>query len=224
MRKQTLRTISRSMASRLPACQADLIARYLQIWLQSQVMLFGELLLDGRYGSERDALYQESLELLPVVPIERLTAHQVERIHRLSQAMRHRFFDTPADEIDAFIFDTFGLSPAERERSSIRLIRPLPSAKSKHRAASPYGSGSSPVSSRRCASRRSPLCLLLDEQVTVTERRTSAGGPGVLVRLSAGDGRQPKAPPLTTFLNRRTKGRFVGGCARRSINVVCRAS
>lgn len=188
--------------------QADLIARYLQIWLQSQVMLFGELLLDGRYGSERDALYQESLELLPVVPIERLTAHQVERIHRLSHAMQTDFSTPLADEIDAFIFDTFGLSPAEREAIIDTLDTALPSAKSKHRAASP------PTEADRrqfiAALRQSMKSAqsASDEQVTVTERRDVCWQPWRVleVRLSAGDGRQPKAPPLTTFLEQADEG------------------
>jgi hypothetical protein len=114
--------------------EPDLVARYLQLWLQSSAMVFVELLTDGRYGIERDALHQESLELLPVVPLEALNAEQRERVTTLSSRLARGLTDALADEIDAFTFDTFELSSVEREAIRDTLDTALPSTESKRKA------------------------------------------------------------------------------------------
>lgn len=113
---------------------SDLIARYLQLWLQSCVMVFVELLTDGRYGIERDAIHQESLEKLPVVPLDALNAVQRDRIKYLSGRLATGLTRTLADDIDTFVFDTFDLSNVEREAIRDTMDTALPSKESKRKS------------------------------------------------------------------------------------------
>lgn len=112
----------------------ELIARYLQLWLQSSAMVFVELLMDGRYGIERDGIHQESLELLPVVPLEELNANQHDQVMELSERLANGLTSDLADEIDAFIFGTFDLPDIERVAIRDTLETALPSTRSKRRA------------------------------------------------------------------------------------------
>lgn len=113
---------------------ADHVARYLQLYLQSAAMVFVELLMDGRYGIERDALYQESLEQLPLVPFDALSGSQRDRMIRLSKRLTKEMSEALADELDEFIFDTFDLSDVEREAVRDTLATALPSTESKRNA------------------------------------------------------------------------------------------
>ncbi len=115
--------------------ESDLLSRYLQLWLQSSMMIFCELLMDGQYGVERDAIYQESLGLLPIVPLEQLGIEERERLLRLSKKIKTILTQELVDEIDDFVFDTFKLSPADREAINDTLVSGLPTANSKRKAA-----------------------------------------------------------------------------------------
>jgi hypothetical protein len=114
--------------------EPDVVARYLQLWLQSSAMVFVELLTDALYGIERDAIYKESLELLPVIPLGALNADQRARAMGLSNRLANGLSDELADEIDTFIFDTFDLSSVEREAIRDTLDTALPSTESKRKA------------------------------------------------------------------------------------------
>lgn len=116
---------------------ADGIARYLQLYFQSSSMVFATLLIDGRYGIERDAIHQESLELLPVVPLEKLTKAQKRKMLDLSQRIEDGLTPDLADKVDEFIVDTFGLSDVEQETVRDTLETMLPTVGAKRRAVEP---------------------------------------------------------------------------------------
>jgi hypothetical protein len=97
-------------------------------------MVFAELLMDSRYGIERDAIQQESLELLPVVPFESLSAPHRRKVVELSKRLDRGLTEALADEIDDLIFDTFALSSVERESIQDTLETMLPTTKAKRRA------------------------------------------------------------------------------------------
>lgn len=115
--------------------ESDLLSRYLQLWLQSSVMIFCELLMDGQYGVERDAIYQESLGLLPIVPLEELSGAERKRLLMLSNKITTSLTQDLADEINDFIFDTFKLSSPDRDAIRDTLDSGLPSSNSKRKAA-----------------------------------------------------------------------------------------
>jgi hypothetical protein len=90
-------------------------AKFLQILLQSQLGTFAALVTDGRYGVERDTIYLESLNTIPVVPLDRLTAEQRDELRRLSKALEKGLDDALFAEINAFVFDLYGLLNIERD-------------------------------------------------------------------------------------------------------------
>jgi len=91
------------------------ISRYLQLVLQSSIYVFFELLCDARYGIERDTVYLESVETLPVVPFADLNATQRKRSEALSRQVTRGLTQALIGEIDNFIFDLYGLSATDRE-------------------------------------------------------------------------------------------------------------
>ncbi len=114
--------------------ESDLVARYLQLWFQSCAMVFVELLTDGRYGIERDAIYLESINLLPVVPLEALDVAQRRQVVDLSNRLTMGMTEELADEIDAFVLNTFDLSRVERDAVRDTLSTARPSTDSKRRS------------------------------------------------------------------------------------------
>ncbi len=182
--------------------QPERVARYLQLWLQSRAMVFAELLLDGRYGVERDALYQESLELLPVVPLKKLSAAEQERMWELSFRLASGLSEGLADEIDAFVFDTYALSAAEREAILDTVDTALPASEAKQRAFRPPS-----ASERHCFVETLRDCL--DSVLSASGLRTSVAeqsdigrNPWRLLKVCVShEGSCADAPlPIDTFL------------------------
>jgi hypothetical protein len=115
---------------------SDAIVRYLQIWLQSSASVFCALLMDGQYGVERDALYKESLDFMPIVPFDRLLKPEQERLIQLSRKVT-TLTTEKADQLDEFIFDTFDLSDVDREAIRDTLDTSSPSTASRRKAVQP---------------------------------------------------------------------------------------
>lgn len=114
---------------------ADALARYLQLCLQSSAMAFAELLMDSRYGVERDAIQQETLELLPVVPLESLGSSQRRKLLALSKRLDLGLTDALLAQLDELIFETLALSNVERQTIRDTLDTMLPTRDAKRRAA-----------------------------------------------------------------------------------------
>lgn len=89
-------------------------ARILQILLQSRLGNFVSLLTDALYGVERETLYKESFEKFPVIPLDRLTDEQFQRMRQLSKAMESGVDSASFDALNAFVFDLYGLDVIER--------------------------------------------------------------------------------------------------------------
>jgi hypothetical protein len=101
-------------------------------------------MFDGRYGVERDAVHQNSIDLLPIVPFDRLDQAMRGRVELLSNRLIEDMSENLVDEIDAFIFDTFDLAKVERHAIRDTVETDLPSTVSKRRSlASPTSEESS---------------------------------------------------------------------------------
>jgi N-6 DNA Methylase len=94
--------------------QADDHARLLQILFQSKLGLFVSLLVDARYGVERETLYKESFEVFPVISLDRLTSAQYIHMRRISKALENGLNQALFDDLNAFVFDLYDLSEIER--------------------------------------------------------------------------------------------------------------
>jgi len=133
---------------------ADDWSRYLQLVLQSGLMVFVALHKDGRYGVEREVIYKQSLELLPIVPLKMLSDPCRAKVTELSDRLTSGLTESLSNEIDEFVFDTFDLSRIERQAVRDALEVGLPS-----------------MASRACAlaiangTQRSEFCLTLCESL-----------------------------------------------------------
>ena len=110
------------------------VAAYLQVVLQSSAYPFFEILTDAQYGVFVDAIYLESAMVLPVVPFDRLSPHERRRAGQLSRRLASGLTKKLADDIDTFVFDTFGISDVERQAVRDTLDTALPSTEAKRRA------------------------------------------------------------------------------------------
>lgn len=119
---------------------ASSVSRYLQLVFQSSVYPFHEVLVDPQYGMFVDAIYLESVLLLPVVAFDRLSQDQRGSALQLSKRLEAGLTKELASEIDDFVFETFDLSKAERESIWDTLDTALPSTESKRKGVTPPNS------------------------------------------------------------------------------------
>lgn len=112
-------------------------ARLLQTFLQSQISPFVSLLMDARFGVERDTIYQESLDAIPVVPLDRLSDGQLAQMRQISKEMEGGLGDAQFERLNTFVFDLYGLGNLERQAIEDTLQTRGPTSASVGRAVTP---------------------------------------------------------------------------------------
>lgn len=181
---------------------AHSVSRYLQLVFQSSAYPFHEVLVDPQYGMFVDAIYLESVLLLPVVAFDNLSQGQRDRALQLSERLESGLSKELASEIDTFVFDTFDLSRAEREAVRDTVDTALPSTESKRKA----------VAAPNSNERKRFLCTLKDSlhsvlsasglQTRVRERSDLDSTPWRVIEISISEGNEWSgiAVPFDTFL------------------------
>jgi len=181
---------------------ASSVSRYLQLIFQSSVYPFHEVLVDPQYGMFVDAVYLESVLLLPVVAFEQLSQVQCVRAMQLSECLGAGLTQELASEIDDFVFDTFALSKVERDAIRDTLDTALPSTESKRKG----------VAATNFDERQRFVTTLQDSlhsvlsasglQTRVRERGDLDASPWRVVEISISEGNKLSdiALPFNTFL------------------------
>jgi hypothetical protein len=96
--------------------QGDDVSRYLQILLQSRMGPFASLMIDARYGVERDTIYKESLDEFPVIPFEKLTDLQRKKLRNVSHQLETEGLDDALFTVlNDFVFELYDLGNVERD-------------------------------------------------------------------------------------------------------------
>ncbi|MFM2409187.1 MAG: hypothetical protein RL481_15, partial [Pseudomonadota bacterium] len=113
------------------------LARLLQILFQSRIGNFVSLLTDPSYGFERETPHKLSLEEFPVVSLAQLNFEQLSQMRRISKAMEFGLDRTLFDELNAFVFDLYGLDEIERIAIEDALDTRGPTSASVNRAVTP---------------------------------------------------------------------------------------
>lgn len=90
-------------------------ARLLQLLLQSRASPFFSLLVDARFGVERDTIYKESLNAIPVIPLGRLTQNQLAQMREISKEMENGLNEPLFERLNLFVFDLYELGLVERQ-------------------------------------------------------------------------------------------------------------
>jgi hypothetical protein len=92
----------------------ELLARYLQLFVHSQLWLHHALLTSAKLGFERPNIYKEDVDECPFVPLECLTTRQREQISLLSKRLLRAENSVFAD-IDKFFGELYGLDEFDIE-------------------------------------------------------------------------------------------------------------
>jgi len=141
-------------------------ARWLQILLQSNIGLFLALMTDAKFGIERDMIHQESLDVIPVIPLERFTQTQLNQMRAISSEIERRYELSEAqfEGLNTFVFDMYELGALERQAIADTLQTRGPTPASIKRAMS------SPTQTERDAFVAS-LSTSLDDILQASSRR-----------------------------------------------------
>ncbi len=94
--------------------EAELLVRYLQLFVHSQLWLHYALLTSAKLGVERPNVYKADLDDFPLIPLERLSEEQCATVRAFSQ----RLVDGDASvftELDAFFDALYGLDHLDSE-------------------------------------------------------------------------------------------------------------
>lgn len=181
---------------------ASSVSRYLQLVFQSALYPFHEVLVDPQYGMFVDAIYLESVLLLPVVAFDQLSLGQRARALSLSERLEAGLTKELAIEIDDFVFDTFDLSGLERDAIRDTLDTALPSTDSKRKGVT---APDSEERQRFVTTLQDSLHSVLSasgQQTRVRERGDLDATPWRIleISISEGDERSDIALPFDAFL------------------------
>ena len=104
---------------------AELLARYLSLVLNSDLPIYVALLTSGKFGTERDVLHKEDLERLPIRPLDDLSTDQRNQVRRLSDLVLTERADW--DDVNAFVAQMYGLNRWDREvmRDTLAVAAPF---------------------------------------------------------------------------------------------------
>ncbi|HET8798151.1 MAG TPA: N-6 DNA methylase [Thermoanaerobaculia bacterium] len=108
---------------------AELLARYLLLLLNSDLPIYLAVLTSGKFGTERDVLHKEDLERLPIRPLDELSAAQRDQVRSLSDRVLAEHPDW--DEVNAFVAQLYGLNRWDREvmRDTLAVAAPFSAAR-----------------------------------------------------------------------------------------------
>ena len=113
--------------------EGELLARYLHLFIHSQIWVHYALITSPLFGTERRCVYKGVLDECPIVPIERLDAEQRGAIRQLSERLisgNPRVFD----DIDAFFASLYGLNKCDSEVIRDTIETSLPYKKTRSRS------------------------------------------------------------------------------------------
>lgn len=115
---------------------AELLARYLHLFVHSYVWMHYALLTSPKFGAERRQIYKTDLDEFPIIPFHDLSENQRQKVGEMSKRVE-RADVAVFDEIDKFFGGLFGLNGKDMEviRDTVEVA--MPYAKSRVRAFTP---------------------------------------------------------------------------------------
>jgi len=172
---------------------ADLLARWLLVFLNSGFALYLHLMRGAQYGVERTRLQLNDLEEVPFPPLEDLDAFARKKIRILSERLCTNGMDV-MPEIDDFMAHLFGLTKADRQVVRDTIETALPYEWSYGRAQDAPTSEEVDTWRKEVRDILAPILEYAERDFAV-ERVTpkNATSPWILVRLAASV--RGKAPP-----------------------------
>lgn len=107
------------------AADPELLASWLLLLFNSDIVRYVALLTSSRYGVERDAVLLEDLERTPVPSLDTLAPADRDLVRDLAKRLAHEA-KAPWADIDALIARAYGLSPSDEETMRDALVVATP--------------------------------------------------------------------------------------------------
>ena len=145
----------------------ELLARYLQLFVHSQLWLHHALLTSAKLGFERPNVYKEDLDDCLFFPLDRLAEKQHEQVLALSKRLLRRD-DTVFADIDTFFGQLYGLDEFDVEVIRDTLEVREPNDETGIRASTPPTGPERTKFLRRVESILRPFFKLMGKQPEVT--------------------------------------------------------
>lgn len=89
------------------------VIRYLYVLSYSQLLYYTVLITSAKFGFEREVFYKEDFDQFPLVPLENLSANQVEEMRQISKEIMDG--NRPWERVDAWIAQTYKLSASDQQ-------------------------------------------------------------------------------------------------------------
>jgi hypothetical protein len=116
---------------------ANLLARYLFLLVNSDLAIYFALLTSGAFGTERDTIYKEDLERFPMRPLESLTERERVAIQTLSEQIINGAPAGTWADVNAWAASLYGLTKWDQEVIRDTLLVATPFAEARNRAQMP---------------------------------------------------------------------------------------
>jgi hypothetical protein len=178
--------------------EAESLARHVALLLGSRFALWHALVRSGKFGVERDTIEMATIGAIPIVPIERLTPAQKERIGPLFDALAESETAARWAEADAWIASLYGLGDRDIQVIEDTLAYSLPFAA--NRSAAQQSPRSRAIADFCCALREelAPWGNDPDTEVSVTRMAAvPARSPWEILEVRTGRHDQRQDSPLT---------------------------
>jgi len=114
----------------------DFLARYLHLFVHTQLRMHYALLTSPKFGAERRKVYKSDLDDFPFVPISSLTGNQRQKVISLSNRLE-RSDITVFHDLDMFFGSLYGLDAFDVEVIQDTMAVCLPYKESRERACQP---------------------------------------------------------------------------------------
>lgn len=182
--------------------EANLLARYLLLLFNSNMLIYLSLLGSGEFGTEREAIQVTDMENLPFRPLDSISHSLRDRIMPLSESLLNGSADILASpkhalvgEIDSFAAEVYGLGRSDVEVIRDTLAVAPPFAHTRARAQVRPSENEIQLFVRRLQNIVQPFLLRRKRMFTVRLLRNVAAEPWIVLQLDS----HPKgtlAPPL----------------------------
>ena len=113
------------------------IARYAFVLFNSSLFVFYALITSAKFGTERRALLEEDILDFPILPFESLTPQEISDVCRLSDTLIGGPSEQDWADIEAWVFNLYGLNADDRRVVADTLATRLPYTTVRKNATSP---------------------------------------------------------------------------------------
>jgi hypothetical protein len=165
--------------------EPDLLARYLLLLLNTQIVLYCALTASSQLGAERDVLKVDDVKSLPFVPLEELAPTLREDITRLSNHLLDGSISPGHPEIEKWVSEVYGLSAIDVEVIRDTLAVGLRFGPNRERAAGRPTPKSIEVFRERIATEIQPFLTRFGRLVEVSLVAKAASAPWVVLRVES---------------------------------------